>query len=107
MSLLEIEIFEQDGLRAAGSAPAFLGAFAAPGARVQAGEIIAGRVALHLKDETPDAIAGATARALEAFRANRFILLYDGRQVVDPDEKLEATGANRAVFLRLAPLVGG
>jgi hypothetical protein len=45
--------------------------------------------------------------ALEAFQKNRFILLFDDRQVEDPDEYLTVTPTSEAIFLKLVPLVGG
>lgn len=45
--------------------------------------------------------------ALEAFRSNGFVLLFDDRQIEDPDELLTVTRASEATFLKLVPLVGG
>jgi hypothetical protein len=45
--------------------------------------------------------------ALEAFRNNGFVLLFDDRQVEDPDEWLTVTEESEATFLKLVPLVGG
>jgi len=45
--------------------------------------------------------------ALEAFRKNAFILLFDDRQIEDPDEYVVITPDSEAVFLKLVPLVGG
>ena len=45
--------------------------------------------------------------ALEAFRNNGFVLLFDDRQVENVDEWLTVTGKSKATFLRLVPLVGG
>ena len=45
--------------------------------------------------------------ALEAFRKNTFILLFDDRQIEDPDEYVVITPDSAATFLKLVPLVGG
>ncbi len=45
--------------------------------------------------------------ALEAFRSNGFVLLFDDRQIEDPDELLTVTPTSEATFLKLVPLVGG
>lgn len=47
------------------------------------------------------------ARALRAFRANRFFLIVDGRQVDDSDGPVEMRDGSEVKFLRLLPLVGG
>jgi hypothetical protein len=44
--------------------------------------------------------------ALEAFQST-FILLFDDRQIEDPDEYVVITPDSEAVFLKLVPLVGG
>ncbi len=48
-----------------------------------------------------------SARALEAFRRNGFVVLVDDRQVDDLDEPVALTAATQVTFLRLVPLVGG
>lgn len=45
--------------------------------------------------------------ALEAFRKNAFVLLFDDRQIEDPDEYVVITPESEATFLKLVPLVGG
>ena len=45
--------------------------------------------------------------ALEAFRKNAFILLFDDRQIEDPDEYVVIMPDSEATFLKLVPLVGG
>ncbi len=45
--------------------------------------------------------------ALNALRAGRVILLFNGMQVVDFDQPLAATPVSEARFLRLVALVGG
>lgn len=45
--------------------------------------------------------------ALEAFANNTFILLFDDRQIEDPDEYVVITPDSAATFLKLVPLVGG
>ncbi|MDH3230047.1 MAG: hypothetical protein OEN55_09670 [Alphaproteobacteria bacterium] len=45
--------------------------------------------------------------ALEAFRNNRFVLLFDDRQIEDPEEYITVTPTSGATFLKLVPLVGG
>lgn len=45
--------------------------------------------------------------ALEGFRNNGFLLLFDDRQIDDPDEWLTVTPDSSAVFIKLVPLVGG
>jgi hypothetical protein len=47
------------------------------------------------------------ARALEAFAANGFIMLWNDRQIEDLDERLELLPGSNATFLKLVPLVGG
>ena len=45
--------------------------------------------------------------ALDAFRNNGFVLLFDDRQIEEPDEWLTVTPTSEATFLKLVPLVGG
>ena len=45
--------------------------------------------------------------ALEAFAAKRFLLLLNGKQVVELDMPLILAPDSEARFLRLVPLVGG
>ena len=45
--------------------------------------------------------------ALEAFRKNGFVLLFDDRQIEDPDEYVTIAPTSEATFLKLVPLVGG
>lgn len=45
--------------------------------------------------------------ALAAFQRNGFVLLFDDRQVDDPDEVLTVTPNSVALFIKLVPLVGG
>ncbi len=45
--------------------------------------------------------------ALDAFRSNGFVLLFDDRQIEEPDEWLTVTPTSEATFLKLVPLVGG
>lgn len=51
--------------------------------------------------------ASQVQAALEGFRNNGFILLYDDRQVEDADELLTVGPDSQAVFIKLVPLVGG
>jgi len=48
-----------------------------------------------------------TAVALDAFACNGFFMIFDGRQITDPDEVLTVTEDSTVTFLRLVPLVGG
>lgn len=48
-----------------------------------------------------------TARAIEAFNRNRFILLFNDRQLEELDEEVALTPDAEVVFLYLTPLVGG
>jgi hypothetical protein len=67
----------------------------------------------HLLNEprgvTPRTIdtAQAASVAIEAFSAKRFVLLLDGKQIIDLDIPLILTPTSEARFLRLVPLVGG
>jgi hypothetical protein len=45
--------------------------------------------------------------AIEAVEKGRIIMLIDGRQIGDLDEKFVLTGASEARFVRLVPLRGG
>lgn len=45
--------------------------------------------------------------ALSALALRRFVVLWDGVQVLDPDAKLKVEPTTKATFLRLVPLVGG
>ena len=45
--------------------------------------------------------------ALEAFARNGFFMIFDGRQVTDPDEILTVRHDSTAIFLKLTPLIGG
>jgi len=47
------------------------------------------------------------AAAIEAVEKRRIIMLLDGRQVTDLDEKFVLTAASEARFVRLVPLRGG
>lgn len=47
------------------------------------------------------------AMAIEAVEKRRVIMLLDGRQVTDLDEKFVLTPASEARFIRLVPLRGG
>lgn len=47
------------------------------------------------------------AKALEAFARNRFVMLFDDRQVEGPDDELTVTPQSEVVFLHLTPLKGG
>jgi hypothetical protein len=47
------------------------------------------------------------AEAIEAVEKRRIIMLLDGRQVTDLDEKFVLTAASEARFVRLVPLRGG
>ena len=47
------------------------------------------------------------AIAIEAVEKHRIIMLLDGRQVTDLDEKFVLTPASEARFVRLVPLQGG
>jgi hypothetical protein len=46
-------------------------------------------------------------RAIEAFEANRVLVLLDGRQLESLDEPIEIGPGAEVSFLRLMPLVGG
>lgn len=45
--------------------------------------------------------------AIEAFKANRIIVLVDNLQVEDLDEVIDVDDSTRVSFLKLVPLVGG
>jgi hypothetical protein len=47
------------------------------------------------------------AKALEAFEANRVIILVNDRQAESLDEEFEVRPDTAVTFLRLTPLVGG
>jgi hypothetical protein len=55
----------------------------------------------------PSDVEHETARAIEALRRGRFVLMVDRRQVLDPEERIELTPATQVTFLRLVPLQGG
>lgn len=57
-------------------------------------------------DAAPD-LEHETARALEAFRCGRFVLIVDGCQLVEHDDAFELTPDTAVTFLRLVPLQGG
>jgi hypothetical protein len=46
-------------------------------------------------------------KALEAFDANRVLILIDHRQAESLDDELEIRADTKVTFLRLMPLVGG
>jgi hypothetical protein len=58
------------------------------------------------RDGTPD-VERETDRALEAFRRGRFVLLIDGRHVLDENEVIELAPQTQVTFLRLMQLRGG
>lgn len=45
--------------------------------------------------------------ALDAFANRRFVVLWNGEQVLDPEARLLVQPGVKATFLRLVPLVGG
>lgn len=45
--------------------------------------------------------------ALDAFSHRRFVVLWNGIQIIDPDMRLEILPGSKVTFLRLVPLVGG
>ncbi len=45
--------------------------------------------------------------ALDAFAHRRFVVLWNGEQVLDPEARLLVQPGVKATFLRLVPLVGG
>ena len=47
------------------------------------------------------------AVAEDAFAANGFFVLVDGRQIEDLEEELELTADSEVRFVKLVPLVGG
>ena len=47
------------------------------------------------------------AKALEAFEANRFVMLFDDRQVGGLEDDLTVMPGSEATFLHLTPLKGG
>lgn len=49
----------------------------------------------------------AVAAAQDAFVNGEYLLLLDGRQACDLDERVTVRTVSEAVFLRLLPLVGG
>lgn len=46
-------------------------------------------------------------RACTGFESNGFLLLVDGRQATELDERIEITADTEAQFIKLVPLVGG
>lgn len=56
--------------------------------------------------EAPD-LEREVARALSAFRAGRYVVLVDGRQVESADELVTLTPDSEVTFVRLVPLRGG
>ena len=46
-------------------------------------------------------------KALKAFRSNRFVMLFDDRQVDDLDDELTVMPGSEVTFLYLTPLKGG
>ena len=46
-------------------------------------------------------------RACSSFEQNGFLLLVDGRQVTDLDERIELGAGSEAQFIKLVPLIGG
>lgn len=57
---------------------------------------------LHLFD-----VEQETARAQAAFEKRSFIMLFDDRQIDDPDEEVALTPESEIVFVYLTPLKGG
>lgn len=47
------------------------------------------------------------ARAVAAYQQNAFIMLFDDRQIDDPDLEVAVTPESEVVFLYLTPLKGG
>jgi hypothetical protein len=46
-------------------------------------------------------------RACSSFERNGFLLVVDGRQATDLDERIELRADSEALFVKLVPLVGG
>jgi len=46
-------------------------------------------------------------RACSSFERNGFLLIVDGRQAVDLDERIELRADSQVEFIKLVPLVGG
>jgi len=68
----------------------------------------AGRLIDFLRGPKPSADPEAAVRAaLDAFEANRFVLLVGPRQARSLDESLELGPEDEITFLRLVPLRGG
>jgi hypothetical protein len=44
---------------------------------------------------------------VDAFERNRFVVIIDGRQVLDLDQPIIVSPTTEARFLKLVPLVGG
>jgi hypothetical protein len=46
-------------------------------------------------------------RACSSFKGNGFLLIVDGRQTTDLDERIELRADSEVQFVKLVPLVGG
>ncbi len=46
-------------------------------------------------------------RACSSFKRNGFLLIVDGRQATDLDERIEVRAESEVQFVKLVPLVGG
>src|SRR5215467_1831759 len=46
-------------------------------------------------------------KAVAAFQGNGFLVMVDGRQILDLDETFSVTAQTEISFLRLIPLIGG
>ena len=52
-------------------------------------------------------VAQETERALRAFKKGRFVVVVDGRQVNEADDKVTLTPDSTVTFVRLVPVRGG
>jgi hypothetical protein len=46
-------------------------------------------------------------RAVQSFEANGFLVIVDGRQITDLDDRFHLTPRSAITFLKLVPLMGG
>ena len=46
-------------------------------------------------------------KAIAAFEGNGFLVLVDGRQLIDLDQEVHLTPQTQVTFLKLVPLIGG
>lgn len=60
-----------------------------------------------MPDDPPDPVEAGLLAVERAFAARGFVVLFDGSQIGDLDQRLTVRDHSQATFIRLVPLQGG